>query len=145
MTTAANRDLVRLFYEETLNRGNIAAIDAYVAPGAIEHEELAPGIPPGREGVKVFFAMLRAAFPDLHATIDDQIAEGDKVMASLTVRGTHQGEFMGIAPTGRQIAFRTIDIVRVADGQLVEHWGLTDSLALLQQLGVISDTQAADG
>ena len=137
MSTEANKALVRRFFAETLSAGRIAAVDEFIAADAVEHEELAPGVPPGREGVKVFFALLRAAFPDLQVTIDDLIAEGDKVMAYLTLRGTHQGEFLGIPPTGRQVAFRTIDIVRVADGLMVEHWGLTDSLALLQQLGAI--------
>ncbi len=136
-TAEENKALFRRFMEEVANQGNIDAVDELVAPDAVEHEELPPGTPPGREGVKHFFALLRNAFPDLRVTIDDQIAEGDKVVSRVTLSGTHKGEFVGIPPTGKTVTFGAIDIIRVAGGKLVEHWGVTDNLGLLQQLGVV--------
>jgi predicted ester cyclase len=81
--------------------------------------------------------MIRAAFPDIHETIEDMLAEGDRVVTRSTWRGTHQGAFLGIAPTGKQVSVTGIDISRVASGKFVEHWQAADNLGLLQQLGVI--------
>jgi predicted ester cyclase len=114
-----NKALFRRMFEEALNQGNISLIDELVAPDFVEHEELPPGIPPGREAVK------------------DVIAEGDKVVARSTWSGTHQGEFMGIPATGKRVSFGVIDIMRFADGVVVEHWGQMDNLGMLQQLGVV--------
>jgi steroid delta-isomerase-like uncharacterized protein len=136
MSIEQNKASLRRMLEEVLNHGNISLIDELVAPDFVEHEELPPGIPPGREAVKQLFTMLRGGFPDLKATIDDVIAEGDKVVARSTWSGTHKGEFMGIPPTGKRISIGVIDIVRYADGKMVEHWGQMDNLSMLQQLGV---------
>ena len=132
-----NKALFRRMFEEVINQGNISLIDELVAPDFVEHEELPPGAPAGREAVKQLFSMLHTGFPDLKATIDDVIAEGDKVVARTTWSGTHQGEFMGIPPTGKRASFGVIDIVRCADGKLVEHWGQMDSMGMMQQLGVV--------
>lgn len=134
MSIEANKALVHRLFEEVVNAGELSAMDEILAPDFVSHEELPPGIPSGREGAKQLFSMLRSAFPDLHATIEDEIAEGDKVVARLTFSGTHQGEFMEIAPTGRRVAYAVIDILRIADGQVVEHWALSDALGLMQQL-----------
>jgi steroid delta-isomerase-like uncharacterized protein len=123
--------------DELANRGNMAAADELVAADVVEHEEPPPGTPLGREGVKHFFTMLRAAFPDIRIAVEDQIAEGDKVVSRVMCRGTHRGEFMGVPSTGRQVVYEAIDIVRIVDGQIVEHWGVTDALGLLRQLGGI--------
>ena len=80
-------------------------------------------------------ALLRSAFPDFKATIDDLVAEGDKVVIRQTWTGTHKGEFMGVPPTGKSVSFGVIDILRIAGGKVVEHWGLMDSMSLMQQLG----------
>ena len=91
----------------------------------------------------MMFTMLRSAFPDFKATIEHLIAEGDKVVLHMTWTGTQKGEFMGIPPTGKSISINVIDIVRIADGQVVEHWGIMDQMAMMQQLGVIpAPTQA---
>ena len=135
MSAEENKALFRRLVDEFINTGNEAVADEVMTPDFVEHEEL--GGPPTREGVKQFFAMFRAAFPDLRVTIEDMIAEGDKVVARLTMRGTHQGEFLGIPPTGKQVTMGVIDIVRVADGKAVEHWGISDQLGLMQQLGAI--------
>ena len=107
------------------------------APDFIEREQLPPGIPNGREGVKVLTTMLRSAFPDFKATIDDILAEGDKVVIRMTWSGTHKGEFMGVPATGKRVSFGVIDIIRTTNGKLVEHWGQMDSMSLMQQLGAI--------
>jgi predicted ester cyclase len=91
----------------------------------------------GRQGIKQFYGMLRAAFPDLHFTIEDQIAAGDRVVTRWTANGTHNGEFQGISPTGKQITIAGIDIDRLANGKVVECWPVADELGLLRQLGAI--------
>jgi steroid delta-isomerase-like uncharacterized protein len=137
MSTEQNKALARQMIEEVFNRGNLSRADDFLAPDFVEREELPPGVPLGREGVKQLTAMLHSAFPDYKATIDDLIAEGDKVVIRQTWRGTHRGEFMGIPPTGRSVSFQVIDIIRIAEGKFVEHWGLMDSMSLMQQLGAI--------
>ena len=84
--------------------------------------------------------MFRTAFPDLQVTVDDLIAEGDKVVARITAKGTHKGEFMGTPATNKQISMQEIHICRIAGGKIVEHWGLEDSLGMMQQLGMIPET-----
>ena len=137
MSTEQNKALSRRFMEEVFNQGNLNLVDELVAPDFVEHEELPPGFPPGREAVKAFSTTFRGAFPDLKVTIDDLIAEGDKVVIRGTWSGTHQGELMGIAPTGKSVSFGVIDTVRIAGGKLVEHWGQMDTMRMMQQLGVI--------
>jgi len=137
MSTEQNKALVRQLVEEAINQGNISAIDELLIPDFVEHEELPPGIPSGREAPKVLFTMLRSAFPDLKATIEHLIAEGDEVVLHMTWTGTHEGEFMGIPPTGKRISINVIDILGLAEGKFVEHWGVMDSMAMMQQLGVI--------
>ena len=137
MSTEQNKALVRQFVEEVINQGNISMIDELLIPDFVEHEELPPGIPPGREAPKVLFTMLRSAFPDLKATIEHLIAEGDEVVLHMTWTGTHEGEFMGIPPTGKRISINVIDILGMAEGKCVEHWGVMDSMAMMQQLGVV--------
>jgi steroid delta-isomerase-like uncharacterized protein len=137
MSTDQNKALVRQLMEEAFNRGNISLVDESFAPDFVEHEELPPGIPPGREGVKQLTTMFRSAFPNFKVTFDDVIAEGDKVVVRSTWSGTHKGEFMGIPPTGKSVSFGVIDIIRIAGGKFVEHWGQMDSMGMMQQLGVI--------
>ena len=140
--TEDNKALNRRFVEEVINQGNIEAIDELIDPGVVDHAA-PPGVPTGREGAKQFFAIVRSAFPDLHHTIEDMIAEGDKVVMRSTWSGTHQGEFMGIPATGRRVRVSAIDISRVADGRIVEHWEQSDALGLMQQLGVIPPPEQA--
>jgi Predicted ester cyclase len=134
MTTEANKASARRMVDEVVNRGNLALIDELMAPDFVDHA-LPPGVPPNREGVKTFFAMLRGAFPDLHATVDDVIAEGDKVVQRTTAHGTMKGEFAGMPPSGKSATWQQIHILRFADGKEVEHWAVTDQLSMLQQLG----------
>jgi predicted ester cyclase len=145
MSTEQNKALLRRLMEEVFNRGNINLVDELVAPDFVEHEELPPGIPPGREAVKQLPTMFRSAFPDFKVTLDDLIAEGDKVVVRSTWSGTQKGEFMGIAPTGKSVSFGVIDTVRIAGGQVVEHWGQMDNLRMMQQLGVIPAPGEGEG
>jgi steroid delta-isomerase-like uncharacterized protein len=137
MSTEQNKALVRQLVEEAINQGNMSVIDEFLIPDFIEHEELPPGIPPGREAPKTLFTRLRSAFPDLKATIEHLIAEGDEVVLHMTWTGTQKGEFMGIPPTGKSISINVIDILGIVEGKFVEHWGVMDSMAMMQQLGVV--------
>jgi steroid delta-isomerase-like uncharacterized protein len=138
MPTEQNKELVTRMIEELFNRGNVDKVDEFLASDFVEREDLPPGLPPGREGVKQLASMMRSAFPDLKGTIEDAVAEDDKVVVRWTCAGTHSGgEFMGIPPTGRKVSIEVIDIIRIADGKFVEHWGLMDNTALMQQLGAI--------
>lgn len=130
-----NKALVRRTIEDIYNQGNLAAVDQYVARDFVIH---APsGDIHGPTGAKHFVTMLREAFPDFHLTIEDQVADGDKVVTRWTAEGTHLGEFQGIPPTGKHGTMTGIDIDRVVEGKIVECWTNTDDLGLMQQLGVI--------
>ena len=136
MSVEENKVLFRRFAEEVFNKGNVSIIDEFLAPNFVEREALPPGTPSGRDGVKQLTLMFRTAFPDFNVSIDDMIAEGDKIVARTTWSGTQKGEFMGIPPSGKRVAFDVIDIIRILDGKGVEHWGVMDSSAMMQQLGV---------
>lgn len=131
-----NKAIVRRYVEEAINQRNMEVLDEIFAPEFVDHTA-APGQAPGVEGLKQFFAMMEAGFPDFHTTVEDVIAEGDKVAIRFTFHGTHQGEFMDIPPTGRRVTMPGIDILRVMNGRIVELWGQEDLLGMMQQLGVI--------
>jgi steroid delta-isomerase-like uncharacterized protein len=145
MSTEQNKALLSRLMKEVFSRGNISLVDELLAPDFVEHEELPPGIPPGREAVKQFSTLFRSAFPDLKITIDDIIAEGDKVVVRGIWSGTHKGEFMGIPRTDKSVSFGVIDIVRIVGGKVVEHWGQMDTLRMMQQLGVIATPGESEG
>jgi steroid delta-isomerase-like uncharacterized protein len=126
-------ELVRRFHEELLAARDPALVDSFFGEGFVSHN-MPPGLPQGREGVKRFFEMFRDAFPDVTVEIDELVADGDRVAAATTFTGTHTGELMGMPPTGRSVAVTGIDIVRVEDGRIVEHRGLTDIAGLMRQL-----------
>lgn len=132
-----NTALVRRAVEEVWNRGDFAVVDQLVA-GDIVIRSAMPGHEiHGPEGIKAFYGALRAGFPDIHFTIEDQFAVGDRVVTRWAARATHTGVFQGMPPTGRPVRLAGIDIDRVADGKVVECWPIMDELGLLQQLGVI--------
>ena len=136
MSAQDNKALVRRFVDEVQSGGNISLIDEICSPEFVNHSA-PPGVPSDCEGIKIVTAMFRGAFPDSYFTVEDMIAEGDKVATRKTFHGTHEGEFMGIPPSGRSVAMGLIDVVRIDDGRVVEHWSVGDSLGLMQQLGVI--------
>jgi len=120
---------------DLINAQDIDAFGELLAADFVEHEELPAGAPT-REGVKEFFRMQIAAFPDLKMTVQDVIVGGDKVVARARFTGTHTGEFMGMPATGRSVDVPLIDIMRFADDGLVhEHWGVFDAMAMMRQLG----------
>ena len=135
MSLQENKALVLRFVEEVQNLHNLAAIDELLSPDFIDHSDMASS--PGTEGTKAFFSMMFAAFPDMHFTIRQQLAEGDQVMTYKTFHGTHQGAFTGIPATHKQVSFDVIDILRVKEGEITDHWTVSDMLSLLQQLGVV--------
>ncbi len=137
MSATATDTIVQRLITEVLNQGQVAVVDDLFAPDYRDHHPR-PGQGPGREGYKQAITQLRTSFPDLHFTLDDLIAAGDKVVLRLTAQGTHQGEFAGIPPSGQPITVTGIIIVRLAEGQIAERWGLGDDLALLHQVGVIT-------
>ena len=133
MSIEENKDLVRRFMEEVWKRMNAEAVDRFVAPDMIDHS----GRGSGREAVQQTVRLFAAAFPDWHLTIEDLIAEGDKVVMRGVAGGTHRGAFMGIPPTGRRVTVPGIHIMRIADGKIAEHWAQGDYLGMMQQLGRI--------
>ncbi len=135
MSIEQNKAIVR-HYTELTNARDLGGAFAYVGPGFVDHAAR-PGMPTGIEGARMFFNMLFTAFPDLRATIDDLIAEGDKVVGRMTCEGTHQGMFMGLPPTGKRVKWSFIEINRIVDGKVVEHWAEADTIGLMQQLGLV--------
>jgi steroid delta-isomerase-like uncharacterized protein len=128
---------MRRFVEEFQSGADEAVADQILADDFVDRSPF-PGVSPDREGVKRFFGALRAAFPDLHAEIHDQLAEGDLVATRKTFHGTHRGEFLGLAPTGQPVAFDVIDFVRMEkNGRIAEHWNVVDLMGLMQQLGAL--------
>jgi steroid delta-isomerase-like uncharacterized protein len=128
---------------DLLNAGDIEGFGALLADDFVEHEET-PGLAPTKEGVMQFFHMYRAAFPDLRLDPEDVLASGDKVVTRARATGTHQGELMGMPPTGKNVDVQLIDIMRFdEDGLVAEHWGVVDMLAMMQQLGVVPDGVSA--
>ncbi len=144
MSAEENTALVRRFFAEMLNRGDITVGDQLFAVDAFDHAGF-PGQVSGREGFKQAVRMVHEAFPDIHYTAEDMVAAGDRVTTRWTLRGTHAGEFLGIAATGKQVTVTGINILRFADGQIVECWEEWDRLGMLQQLGPIDDGLAGAG
>jgi len=136
MSTEDNKALDRRGFEEVWNKGNLAVIDELNAANVVTHNPPSPPMQ-GTEAFKQFVQMYRSAFPDTQMTIEDQIAEGDKVVTRWTARGTHKGELMGIPPTGKQVTVTGISVSRWANGKTVESWSNFDTLGMLQQLGAV--------
>ena len=129
---------LRRFYD-SINAGEVEGFGGLLADDFVEHEET-PGLAPTKEGVKEFFRMYIAAFPNLRFDVEDILASGDKVVARVRVTGTHEGEFMGMPATGKGVDVQAIDIVRFGDDGLAhEHWGVFDAMAMMQQLGVVPE------
>jgi steroid delta-isomerase-like uncharacterized protein len=131
MSTEANKDLIRCI-DKAINDNDLSALDQYFTPDYVDHSR-----PGGLEGAKQLFSMFRLAVPDFSITIEDMVAEGEKVVVRFTLRGTHQGELMGVPATSKQLSMTGIDINRIANGRLAERWANQDDLGMLQQLGVI--------
>ena len=142
MTLDENKQFMRRFVEETINQKNLDAIDQLVVEDFVEQVPF-PGQGPGREGLKHAVGALLSAFPDMHWTIEEQIAEGEKVVSRFTMTGTHQGAFLGMAATGRAIRVWGVVIDVVREGRFAESRIIMDMVGLLQQLGMLPPPEAA--
>jgi steroid delta-isomerase-like uncharacterized protein len=125
------------YYEEIWNQGRLEVCDELIAPDYVNHSAPLPDLPPGPEGVKQIVTAIRRAFPDLHYTIEDMVLGGEKAALRTTMRGTHRGDFLGVAPTGRQVEVQEFQIEHFRDGRIVAHWHLIDDLGLRRRLGLL--------
>ena len=139
MTAEENKALVRYWFEE-LDKRNFSVIDELLPVDYVDHNPPLPDLPPGREGVRQSSLMLYAAFPDAVHIIEDQMAEGDKVMTRLTTRATFLGECLGFRPTGKMVEVSGIAVHRISNGHLVEHWAHMDMAGFMEQIGAPSET-----
>lgn len=132
-----NKEIVRRMNNEVWGEGNLDLIDEYVDEDYVEHNTASPEDIHGREGYKANVEMVREAFPDMDVTVEDVVAEDDRVAFRYTITGTHEGELMGIDSTGAEVAISGMAIARFEDGEVVEDWSHVDLFGLLQQLGVV--------
>jgi steroid delta-isomerase-like uncharacterized protein len=133
----ANKAISRRLVEEAFNDGRLEVVDELIAPTFVNHDPSVTGDMVGPEGTKQLIEGYRTAFPDLRITVEDQLAEGDRVATRWTATGTHQAELLGIAATGKQATITGLTIDRIEDGKIVESWNNWDTLGMLQQLGVV--------
>lgn len=139
--SAQNKAAMRRIYEELWNQGNFDVVDEIVAPDYVGYLPTPPEAPSGRDGLVWLIQAYRAAFPDIHVQVEDQIAEGDKVLTLITIQGTHRGQFMQMAPTNKKISVEAFVLTRFENGRNVEGRVGLDRLALLQQLGTVPTPQ----
>jgi predicted ester cyclase len=141
MSVEQNKAISRRIPVEVFEQGRLDVIDEICAPNIIEHMTPPPGIPQGRDGIKAIATALRKGFPDIKYKIDHQIGEGDIVASYVTVSGTHKGEIFGTAATGKYATWAEAHFVKVVNGKLTEHWGVSDQLGMLRQLGLAPASQ----
>jgi predicted ester cyclase len=139
-----SRDLIRRMHDVLADTRDPGRVDEFFAPRFVSHS-MPPGLPPDREGVKQFLSGLLEGLPDLKIDLDLVMVEADLVTVRSTMRGTHTGSLMGVPASGRRVAVDGIDIMRVEDGRIVEHWGLTDTVGLLHQVGTVRGLRWAAG
>jgi predicted ester cyclase len=134
-----NKALARRWFEDLFNAGNLEVADEIIAPEHVNHDPTIPGIPSGPEGQKQIVNVYRGAFTNAHITVEEQLAEGDRVVTRWSGSGTHQGELMGVAPTGNQVTITGLTINRISDGKIVESWSNYDALGMMRQIGAIPE------
>jgi predicted ester cyclase len=140
-----NKAVARRWFEDLFNAGNLKVADEIIAPDHVNHDPTLPDIPPGPEGQKQVVNLYRGAFTNAHISIEDQLAEGDRVVTRWTGSGTHQGELMGVAPTGNQVTITGITINRVSGGKIVESWTNYDALGMMRQIGAVPEPEQGQG
>ena len=139
-----NKAIARRALEEIFSaQGDLDVADELIAPNYIGHDPVSPEDVHGPEGVKEFASMYRNAFPDVQMSVEDQIAEGDMVVTRWIASGTHQGDFMGIAPSGNRVTVSGTSIERIVEGQIEETWDNYDALGMMQQIGAVSSPEEA--
>jgi steroid delta-isomerase-like uncharacterized protein len=145
MSTEDNKALVRRLYEEQ-NGHNLDYLDEALVPDYVHHD---PALPPemqhGRDNYRQLSGMFYTAFPDLQGTLEDMVAEGDKVVTRLRWQGTHQAELMGIPPSGKQVDFTMMSIHRIVEGKITEGWVNFDMMGMMQQLGAVPNPGRSEG
>ncbi len=129
------KEMAQRWYSEVMSEGKTEVIDELCAPDFVDHDPL-PGTTADLAGLKDFVGQIRAAFPDMQVTVDDVIAEGDRLAVRSTMRATHEGDFMGIPGSGKKVEVSNYDFIRFENDQAAEHWGVIDSAALMEQLGM---------
>ena len=134
MPTQENKAIAKQAIE-AINAGDFSRLESLVAPDGVDHA-VPPGMPPTRDSAIQFLTTFKAAFPDLHYTVEDVIAEGDRVVQRSTARGTMKGDFLGMPATGKNASWGEVHILRIENGKIVEHWASVDQLGMLQQLGL---------
>jgi steroid delta-isomerase-like uncharacterized protein len=132
-----NTQLVRRYFAEVLSGGQFAVIGELFADDFVAHDPSLPPLPAGPEGVALHALASRTAFPDQRVTLDDVLADGDRVAVRFTLRGTHRGDLLDLAPTGRRVEVQSVAIYRIAGGKMAEAWVGFDLMGMLQQLGVL--------
>lgn len=133
MSPEQNKAVIRRFID-TWNRGDLDGLREFWAPDIVHHARFETH---GLDGIQAINALFMSAFPDLRFEIEDIFAEGDRVATRLTARATHEGPFLGVEPSGREVTCSLMEIVRMRDGKIVEHWGLTDELHMMEQIGIV--------
>jgi len=136
-------ELIQRFYDELLGEGNLDSLDELVTDDVVDHEQGLPGQPEGKEGVVFFVNALRGAFSDIRATVGQSLQSGDLACAQITITGKHTGEWMGVPATDKSFEIECIDIIRIEDDKCAEHWGVTDNMALMMQIGAIPEPASA--
>jgi steroid delta-isomerase-like uncharacterized protein len=138
-----NKALARREVEEIFTQGKLDVADEIYTSDFVDHDLVLPQEMNGPEEMKEYVGMYRSAFPDLRVTLEDQVAEGDKVVNRWTARGTHRGEYMGVAPTGEEVTFVGMHISRVKEGKIAENWEIYDALSLVRQISAVSPPEQA--
>jgi steroid delta-isomerase-like uncharacterized protein len=135
---ASGSGLIERFYRDVIEGGKLNLIDELSTDDFVDHEEALPGQPPGKEGIRYFVNAVRTAFPDIRVkSLEPTLADGNMEACHVVLTGTHRGELAGVAGTGKSVEFDGTDIIRVEDGKVAEHWGTTNNLRLMQQIGAM--------
>lgn len=131
--------LLERFYKDVIESGKLDLIDELSADNFVDHEEALPGQPPGKDGVKYFVKTMRSAFPDIRVKeLTPKVAAGNLEACHVVLTGTHRGDLAGMPATGKSVEFDCTDIIRVEGGKVAEHWGTTDNLSLMRQIGAVA-------
>jgi steroid delta-isomerase-like uncharacterized protein len=136
---AEGAELIQRFYDEVISEGDLGKIDELITDDVVDHEEGLPGQPEGKEGVVFFVNALRGAFSDIKATVGQTVESGDLASAQVTISGTHTGDWMGVPASGKSFEIDAIDMVRFEGSRCAEHWGVTDNMALMMQIGAVPE------
>jgi steroid delta-isomerase-like uncharacterized protein len=137
---AQGAELIQEFYDEMLSEGNLDKLDDLVTDDVVDHEQGLPGQPEGKEGVRFFVETMRGAFSDIKVTVGQSVESGNMAAAQVTVTGRHTGEFLGVPASDKSFEIECMDMIRIEDGKCAEHWGITDNMSLMQQIGAVPAT-----